>query len=119
MAEKNVSGPPVLTTRPTKPVSEALLNEKVRGAAWSTCYIPRVCKSALCCFRASDYVLHLFHVIFLASHASVASAGMWQLAREGRRKRGKEDKAECLRTLPAVREASWTAGRHGVFLPAL
>ncbi|KAF7505340.1 Mitochondrial inner membrane organizing system component [Endocarpon pusillum] len=28
MAEKNVSGPPVPTARSTKPVSEALLNEK-------------------------------------------------------------------------------------------
>lgn len=30
MAEKNVSGPPLPTARSTKPVSEALLNEKVR-----------------------------------------------------------------------------------------
>ena len=29
MTEKNVSGPPVPTARSTKPVSEALLNEKV------------------------------------------------------------------------------------------
>ena len=35
MAEKNVSGPPLPTTTSTKPVSEALLNEKVRGAALS------------------------------------------------------------------------------------
>ncbi|ERF73972.1 hypothetical protein EPUS_07823 [Endocarpon pusillum Z07020] len=33
MAEKNVSGPPVPTARSPKPVSEALLNEKVREAS--------------------------------------------------------------------------------------
>lgn len=32
MAENNVSGPPIPTARSSKPVSEALLNEKVRNA---------------------------------------------------------------------------------------
>lgn len=41
MAEKNVSGPPLPTARSAKPVSEALLNEKVRGTAWTKMHVVR------------------------------------------------------------------------------
>jgi hypothetical protein len=43
MAEKNVSGPPVPTAKSTKPVSEALLNEKVRRIAWNKSHTRRDC----------------------------------------------------------------------------
>jgi hypothetical protein len=44
MAEKNVSGPPVPTAKSPKPVSEALLNEKVRSNYENVSRVDRQCK---------------------------------------------------------------------------
>ncbi len=73
MAEKNVSGPPVPTARSTKPVSEALLNEKVRGAALSKSHTNAALRSSMLYRLSSENALKFALRRLKPSRAPMAS----------------------------------------------
>jgi len=97
MAEKNVSGPPVLAARPTKPVSEALLNEKVRTwRFWEYMSDPAGLQQCPVLFPSFELASTLVPRHFEASRASVAYVGMWQLAMKGEAREARRTRQRVL-----------------------